>query len=332
MRIGVLGAGRIGTTHINNLAALESVTEVLVFDPDPAAIERVRGTATVCATAEELLSRSDGVVVATPTAHHPTDVRAVADAGLPCCCEKPISLDLAATEATLAYVEAAGTELQVGFHRRFDPGFRAMRQAVETGELGELYLVRAACHDVEPPHESYLPTAGSIFCDMHIHDFDAIAWLSGRSPVDVFARGSVLVDEMFARNDDVDTAAAVVTLEGGAIAILTGTRQNGVGYDHRTEVVGSRDALSAGLGPQMPLRSADPGVTQPVDPYPSFPVRFHDAYAAEMAAFVDLVAGKGPNQCPGAAAADALRLALAADRSLATGLPVRVDEIGSADV
>jgi len=329
MKIGVLGAGRIGHTHIVNLAGLPEVSEVLVYDPDPAAIERVSHFARSCSTVEELLDGSDGVVVATPTAHHPVGVREVADAGLPCFSEKPVSLDLAATEATLAYVAAAGTELQVGFHRRFDPAFQAMRRAVESGELGELYLVRAACHDFEPPHESYLPTAGSIFCDMHIHDFDAIAWLSGRTPVDVFARGSVLVDEMFARHDDVDTAAAVITLDGGALAILTGTRQNGVGYDHRTEIIGSRNSLSAGLGPQMPLRSADPGVAQPVDPYPNFPVRFHDAYAAEMASFVALVAGEGPNECPGIAAADALRVALAADQSLAKGQLVQISEINS---
>jgi len=327
MQIGVLGAGRIGQTHIINLAELPGVTEVLVYEPDANAARRVQEVATVCSSAKEVFTRSDAVVVATPTSRHPEDVRAVADAGLPCFSEKPVSLNLADTEATIAYAAAAGIELQVGFHRRFDPGFLKMRRAVESGDLGELYLIRAACHDYEPPHESYLPTAGSIFCDMHIHDFDAIAWLSGKTPIDVVARGSVLVDEMFARYDDVDTSAAIMTLEGGALAMLTGTRQNGVGYDHRTEVIGSRDALSAGLGPQMPLRSADPGVLQPVDPYPSFPVRFHQAYAAEMAAFVDLVAGEGPNQCPGSAAEDALRVALAADLSLARGSAVRIDEI-----
>jgi len=272
-------------------------------------------------------ARSDGVVVATPTARHPEDVGAVADARLPCFCEKPISLDLATTEATLAHVAGSGTELQVGFQRRFDPGFVEMKRRIDAGELGRLYLIRAASHDHEPPHESYLDTSGSVFRDMLIHDFDALAWLSGETPVDVHARGSVLVDEMFARHGDVDTCVATVSLAGGAFAVLTGTRQNGVGYDHRTEVVGSLDAVSAGLGPRMPLRSADPGVPQPVDPYPTFPVRFHDAYAAEMVAFVALVAGEGPNRCPGGAAYDALRLAVAADRSLAEGRPVPVAEI-----
>ena len=321
MRIGVIGAGRMGRTHIENLTALDGVEQVLVHDPDPAALAAAP-TATACDATDELLERSDAVVVTTPTARHADDVRVVADAGLPCFCEKPISLDPATTDAVLAHVAAAGIELQIGFQRRFDPGFREMRRRIDAGELGQLYLLRAASHDHEPPHESYLPTAGSIFRDMHIHDFDALVWLSGQRPVEVFATGSVLVDEMFARNDDVDTSAVVVRLDGGAIAVLTGTRQNGVGYDHRTEVVGSLDAVSAGFGPRTPLRSADPDGHQPREPFPSFPVRFHDAYAAEMAAFVDLVRGTGPNRCPGRTAADALRLAVAADASLASGAPV----------
>lgn len=326
MRIGVLGAGRIGATHVANLAALAAVDEVVVHDPAVAPTGAL-ADATWVDHPDGVLDGTDGVVVATPTARHPDDVAAVADAGLPCFCEKPISLDLATSEATLAHATAAGIELQVGFQRRFDPGFVAMKAAIDAGEVGTVYHVRAASHDHEPPHEGYLDGAGSVFRDMHIHDFDALAWLTGDTPVEVFARGSVLVDEMFARHDDVDTSVAVVTLAGGALATLTGTRQNGVGYDHRTEVIGSRDNLSAGFTDRLPLRSADPGGFTPVDPYPAFPVRFHEAYAAEMAAFVALVAGDGPNRCPGRAAVDALRLALAADRSLATGAPVPIADI-----
>ena len=326
MRIGVLGAGRIGSAHITNLLAAGTVDELVVHDPS-----RVRpplaSSVTLADSRDELLGRVDGVVVATPTALHPDDVRAVAEAGLPCFCEKPISLDLATSRSTVAHVAAAGTELQVGFQRRFDPGFVEMKRLIDSGELGAVYLLRAASHDHEPPHESYLTSAGSIFADMHVHDFDALVWLSGDEPVEVFARGSVMVDDMFARAGDVDTSVAVITLAGGALAISTGTRQNGLGYDHRTEVIGSLDNVCAGFDARMPLRSADTGGPQPVDPYPDFPTRFRAAYAAEMAAFVDLVAGRGPNRCPGRAAVDALGLALAADRSLATGGPVPVADV-----
>jgi myo-inositol 2-dehydrogenase / D-chiro-inositol 1-dehydrogenase len=328
VRIAVLGAGRIGRAHIENLAGLDRVEEIVVHDPHRAADLVTSARVAMVDTAEEAIERSDGVVVASPTDHHPDDVRRVAAAGLPCFCEKPLSLDLATSEGVVAQADAAGIELQVGFQRRSDPGFLAMKGAIEQGRVGEVHLVRAASHDHEPPHESYLPGAGSIFRDMLIHDFDAVPWLLDDTPVEVFARGAVLVDEMFAHHGDVDTCAAVVTMAGGTIAVLTGTRQNGVGYDHRTEVIGSKDSLSAGLVDRMPLRSADPGGFQPVDPFPTFPVRFRAAYVAEMAAFVALVAAEGPNRCPGRAAVDALRLAVAADRSLATGQPVRVADAG----
>ena len=164
-------------------------------------------------------------------------------------------------------MERAGVELQVGFMRRFDPGFVEMRRAVESGDLGDVYLVRAASHDHVPPHESYLDQAGSVYRDMHIHDFDAVRWLTGRDVVEVYAAGSVLVDEMFRRHGDVDMTALVLVLDGGVLASITGARANPLGYDHRTEVIGSRDAVCAGWTERTPLRSADPdGARGPVDP------------------------------------------------------------------
>lgn len=323
MRIGVLGAGRIGAVHAANLLRCAAVEEVLVFDPDAPA---VAGT-TSAATLDEVLDRAQGVVVATPTAAHPEHVRAVAAAGLPVFCEKPVSLDLAASQAVVDELDRLGVELQVGFQRRFEPGFVEMRRLVESGELGEVYLLRAASHDHHPPHESYLDTSGSIFRDMHIHDFDALPWLAGQRVVRVHAQGAVLIDEMYARHGDVDTSAVVLTFEHGPLAVITGARADALGYDHRTEVFGSADSVCAGLGPRMPMRSVDPGGPQPVDPYPSFPVRFAEAYAAEMAAFADLVASHGPNRCPGHHAVDALRLAIAAERSLAAGHPVEVADV-----
>jgi myo-inositol 2-dehydrogenase/D-chiro-inositol 1-dehydrogenase len=324
--VGVLGLGRIGATHAENAARIADV-DLVVFDTDPQQVER-----TVAATGaravpdrDALLADADAVIIATPTADHPDDLAAGASAGVPMLCEKPISLDVESTEAALRVVEAAGVDLQVGFMRRFDPGFVEMRRAIVDGDLGDLYLVRAASHDHVPPHESYLDGAGSVYRDMHIHDFDAVRWLTDRAVVEVYAAGSVLVDEMFERHGDVDMTALVLQLEGGVLASITGARANPLGYDHRTEVIGSRDALCAGWTERTPLRSADPrGRSDPVDPFPAFPDRFGPAYRAEVEAFVDLVRGVGENRSPGRAALDALRVAVAADRSLAEHRPVAV--------
>jgi myo-inositol 2-dehydrogenase/D-chiro-inositol 1-dehydrogenase len=327
--VGVLGLGRIGATHAHNLAQLDGV-ELVVHDPDPAATEQTlqvtKGRA--LPDREALLAEADAVVIATPTANHPDDLAAAAAAGLPILCEKPISLDVGTTAAALDVVARAGVELQVGFMRRFDPGFVEMRRAVESGDLGDLYLVRAASHDHVPPHESYLDHAGSVYRDMHIHDFDAVRWLTGRDVVEVYAAGSVLVDEMFRRHDDVDMTALVLVLEGGVLASITGARANPLGYDHRTELIGARDALCAGWTERTPLRSADPdGRSDPTEPYPAFPDRFGPAYRAEVEAFVALVRGEAENRSPGSNALEALRVAVAADVSRAEHRPVALAEI-----
>ena len=331
MIVGVLGLGRIGSTHAVNLARIDGV-DVVVYDPDPAAVER-----TIAATdarslpdRDAVLTEADAVVVASPTANHADDLAMAAAGGVPMLCEKPISLDLESTAAALQVVERAGLEIQVGFMRRFDAGFVEMRRAVTSGDLGDLYLVRAASHDHVPPHESYLDTSGSIYRDMHIHDFDAVRWLTGRNVIEVYAAGSVLVDEMFRRHADVDTTALVLVLDGGVLASITGARANPLGYDHRTEVIGSRDALCAGWTERTPLRSADPGgASGPVEPYPAFPDRFGPAYRAEVEAFVALVRGDSENRSPGHSALEALRIAIAADRSLAEHRPVAISEVTS---
>jgi myo-inositol 2-dehydrogenase / D-chiro-inositol 1-dehydrogenase len=169
-----------------------------------------------------------------------------------------------------------------------------------------------------------------MYRDQHIHDFDAVRWLSEREVVEVYAAGSVLVDEMFRRQGDVDMTALVLVLESGVLASITGARTNPLGYDHRMEVIGSRDAVCAGWTQRTPLRSVDPGAGgRPTDPWPAFSDRFGTAYMAEVDAFVRLVRDGGPNRSSGRGALDAMRVAAAADRSLAEHRPVAVTEIKS---
>jgi myo-inositol 2-dehydrogenase/D-chiro-inositol 1-dehydrogenase len=329
--VGVLGLGRIGAMHAANLASLADV-EVIVFDPDPMSVQRVTDAtgARSLPDRDALIAESDAIVIATPTANHLDDVMVGSAAGLPMFCEKPISLDVASAAAAVEAVERTGVELQVGFQRRFDAGFVELRRLVESGELGDLYHLRAATHDHFPPNESYLGTAGSMYRDQHIHDFDAVRFLSGREVVEVYAAGSVLVDEMFRRQGDVDMTALVLVLQGGVLASITGARAHPLGYDHRMEIIGSRDAVCAGWTERMPLRSVESEAGgRPADPWPEFSDRFGAAYVAEIAAFVRLVRDGGPNRSPVRSALEALRVAAAAERSLAEHRPVAVTEITS---
>ncbi|MFL6140924.1 MAG: Gfo/Idh/MocA family oxidoreductase [Labedaea sp.] len=330
MRIGVAGVGRIGSMHATNLSGLAAVDEVLLFDPVPGRASQAAAllgarTAPVD-TLDELLAASDGVLVATPTDTHAELLRRCLAARTPALCEKPIAGDLDTLQALIDEVSAAGIAVLVGFQRRFDPAVVELHRRIRAGELGTIYQVRAVGNDATPPDLGYLPASGGIFADLLIHDLDAVPWLVGEPVVEVYASGSVLVDKAFADADDVDNAVAVLRFAGGAHAVLFGGRHDPLGYDHRIEVLGSRDSLAVGLDPRTPVRSLEPGGPQAgADAYPGFQQRFHRAYANEMAVFVDVVAGRAENPSPIRDSLVSLRLAQACDASRRRGAPVRLD-------
>ncbi|MGH3922483.1 MAG: Gfo/Idh/MocA family protein, partial [Pseudonocardiaceae bacterium] len=298
MRVGVIGAGRIGAFHAATLVDLPEVDEVVVTDRDQtrAALVADRIGAT---TSDDVLGAGvDAAVIATPTPTHAELLVALARAGLPVFCEKPVASSVASTVAVLKEVEAAGTALQVGFQRRFDAGYQALREAVRAGRIGRLHGLRAVTADPAPPHSSYIPGSGGIFRDCSVHDFDAIRWVTGREIVEVYATGSNRGERFFADAGDVDTGVAVLTLDDGTLATAYATRYNGAGYDVRLEVSGVADTLVAGLDSWSPLLSTEPGVGSPPEPaYDHFADRFDAAYRAELSAFVDVAAGLVGSPC-----------------------------------
>jgi myo-inositol 2-dehydrogenase/D-chiro-inositol 1-dehydrogenase len=225
-------------------------------------------------------------------------------------------------------VAGAGVLLQVGFQRRFDPGYQAARRAVREGRLGELLVVRSAAHDPEPPPEASVAASGGIWRDLLIHDLDVVPWVVGQQVAEIYTDGTAH-SELFDRYDDVDTAVAVLRFTNGLLGVVTGSRHDPRGYDIRLELFGSRDSVVVGLDPQTPLRSLEPGVPAPEDAaYRDFTERFATAYAAELQAFLEAVREGLPSPCGGADARRALRLALCAERSRIEHRPVAVREVG----
>jgi myo-inositol 2-dehydrogenase/D-chiro-inositol 1-dehydrogenase len=335
LRIGVIGAGRIGSFHVRTLASLAGVASVTVCDAVEARARQVAGEigASVAATPESLVAAVDALVIATPTPEHAHMLQLAARAGLPAFCEKPVALELAALDAVSEEVDRAGILVQVGFQRRFDAGYRAARDSVAAGALGRLLIARAATHDPVPPAEAYISGSGGIFRDLHIHDFDALRFVTGEEIVEVYADGAVRETAWFAEHGDVDVAAAVLKLSGGGLAILSGTRHDPLGYDVRLELFGTRDSVAAGLDARSPIRSLEAGAAQPASPaYGDFMQRFHDAYQDELAAFVATVTDGGPSACTLHEARSALVVALAADRSRLERRPVAVDEVAGTPV
>jgi myo-inositol 2-dehydrogenase/D-chiro-inositol 1-dehydrogenase len=258
-------------------------------------------------------------------------LRLAAAAGLPAFCEKPVALDLATMVDVIGEVERAGILVQIGFQRRFDAGYRAAHDAVAAGALGNLLVVRAATHDPAPPAEEYIASSGGIFRDLHIHDFDAVRYVTGQEIAEVYADGAVRETSWFERHGDVDTAVAVLRLSGGTLGILSGARSDPLGYDVRLEVFGTADSIAVGVDRRSPMRSVEPGAPQPEGAgYANFIERFEPAYRSELAAFVDAIREGGASACTLDEARAALVVALAADRSRAERRPVSIEEVTSA--
>jgi myo-inositol 2-dehydrogenase/D-chiro-inositol 1-dehydrogenase len=334
MRIGVAGVGRIGAMHAANLASLDQVDEVVLFDPVPGRAEQAAaelGNGTSHVDDLDALLATDGVLLATPTNTHPEMLRRGIGAGIPVLCEKPIAGDLATMQALVDEVEKVGATVLVGFQRRFDPAIVELHRRLRAGEVGNVYLVRALGNDAQPPDFGYLPASGGIFRDLFVHDLDAVPWLVGEPVIEVYASGSVLVDQAFADADDVDNAVIMLKFAGGAHALIAGGRHDPLGYDHRIEVLGSKDSLTVGLDPRTPLTSLEAdGPTVSIDAYPGFPERFRNAYLNEMAVFVDVVAGRADNPSPVRDSLVSLRLAEACETSRRSGNPVRLlSEVGA---
>ncbi len=325
---GVLGAGRIGALHARNLAgAVDGAHLVAVIDADPEAAQRAAyGRATVCKDVDALLEHPDveAVLIASPTPLHAQQIKQAAGAGKAVFCEKPVALDLRETQDALAVVQETGVPFQIGFNRRFDSGFREVARAIHAGDLGRPEMFRSQSSDPTPPPESYVATSGGIFIDSVIHDLDIARFMMGKI-VRVTALGRVLVAPYMETHSDVDTSILTLEFASGAIGVIQNSRRTVHGYDLRVEVHGERGKLvtEAERATQV-WKYGEAGIQGDYVYY--FLERFRDAYRAEVQAFVDAVR-EGRTPTPGAEdALEALRVALAATKSLKEKRPVEVSE------
>lgn len=332
MRIGLVGTGRIGASHAAALAVRPEVSELVLSDVDRDRAASVAATvgATVVDDIDALLTPGglDGLVVAAATSAHAKLIVAGVRAGIPVFCEKPVAPDVAETVEVLREVARADTPVQIGFMRRFDPGYTRARHALRDGTLGELHRVHAVTCDATPPPAAYVPHSGGIFRDCHVHDFDAVRWVTGREFAEVQAFGANRGAAYFAEAGDVDTTAAVLRMDDQTVVTLQGSRYNGAGYDVRLELAGSQGTVAVGLDDRSALVSAEPEVDFPRDePFRDFWPRFTPAYEAEIAEFLRVANGEVASPCTVEDALEAVLVADAADRSMREGRTVRLSEV-----
>jgi myo-inositol 2-dehydrogenase/D-chiro-inositol 1-dehydrogenase len=329
IRVAVIGCGRIGRLHASILAReVPGLALVGVADPVTEAAESAAAeSGTVVRAIDEVLTASDvdAVAICSSTDTHVDLIAAAATSGKAIFCEKPVSLDLVQVERARQVVASAGVQFMVGFNRRFDPGHASVQQAVATGEIGDVHLVRITSRDPAPPPLDYLAVSGGLFCDMAIHDFDMARFVTGSEVVEVYARGAVRVDPRIGEVGDIDTAVTVLSHADGTITTIDNSREAVYGYDQRLEAFGSLGvALSDNHRPHFGWSMNRQGTSGPPLPW-FFLERYRESYKREWQAFAEYLAEGGPSPAGMEDALAATAIALAAGTSLREGRGVLLD-------
>ena len=326
-RIALIGAGRMGSLHAENVIANGRLELTAVADNNSSTAERLaERTGAQVRTYREILEDQaiDALIVASSTSSHLDNVLAAVRAGKPVFCEKPLSLDADTLKSALSELETGGVPVFVAFNRRFDPHLRELKRLLDSGNIGSLETMHIVNHDPAAPRADFIPRSGGLFKDFTIHDFDTAAWLGGNGFTEIFATGSCLVDPEIGELGDIDTAKLLLKSANGALCLISNSRRTGYGYDQRVELFGSAGAarLDNILDRQVCTVSEDGEAWTPF-PY-SFAERYAEAYRAEMDHFADVLdCSASPATGPRDSLA-ALRLADAAERSATTGVAVRL--------
>jgi myo-inositol 2-dehydrogenase/D-chiro-inositol 1-dehydrogenase len=332
VRVGVLGAGRIGKVHAEHLAhRVAGARLVAVCDVQPGAAEAcaARFGAKAFTDPAAVLEdpNVDAVIICTSTDTHARFIEEAARAKKHVFCEKPIDHDLSRIDRALLAAKSAGVKLQIGFNRRFDPNFRHVRETVAAGKIGKPLLVRITSRDPRPPPIEYVKVSGGMFLDMTIHDFDMARYLAGANVTSVFAVGGARVDPKIGAAGDIDTAIVTLEFENGAFGTIDNCREAVYGYDQRVEVFGSGGvAWADNQTPHRTGRGDREGMHAPL-PLDFFMDRYTESFIAEMSAFVACIRDGGEPPVTGEDGRVPVVMALAANKSLKEKRPVALAEV-----
>ena len=334
IKTGIIGAGRIGRVHAENIAKFVPEMEIkTVADPYMSAetaafLQRLR-IPNIVSDADAILGDPEirAVVVCSPTDLHAEYAIRSAQAGKDVFVEKPVDYRIERVKEVIDTAKKTGVKLQVGFNRRFDQNHRAVYEAVRAGKIGNLNLVKISSRDPEPPSIDYVKVSGGIFYDMMVHDFDMARFLAGSEVTEVFAYGAVLVDPAIGQAGDVDTAVVALKFENGAMGVIDNSRRAVYGYDQRVEVFGDRGAvMDVNDTPNnATLYGADGTVSGAC--YKIMWDRYTGAFAAEQKAFAAAVINGTETPVTGEDGLYPILIAAAAAKSLKEGRPVKISEI-----
>ena len=335
LKIGVVGCGRIGKLHINNLInSVPGVQVVAAADPmlDKSGAREWLAERKITNVSTDFMDvinnpEVDVVFVCSSTDTHCDVSMAAVQAGKHVFCEKPIDYDIDKIKKLLALVEEKGVKFQVGFNRRFDHNHKAVADAVKDGTIGDPHIVIVSSRDPEPPPASYVAVSGGIFYDMMIHDFDMARFLAGDEVEEVYAQGSVLVDPEIGKAGDVDTAVVTLKFKSGTIATIDNSRRAVYGYDQRVEVFGSKGVAFNGNDIPNTAHFADANGTVGGTAYQVMWDRYEQAFVNEMNAFAKAIKEGTETPVTGEDGLYPVEMAAAATKSLKDGRPVKIAEV-----
>ena len=333
VKVGIIGVGRIGRLHAENIAYRILDAEVVaIADVDAEAAKACAtklGIPSVYTDSSSIFEDAsiDAVLICSSTDTHASLIEQAAQVGKPIFCEKPVALDLGSVDRALDAVKQAGISLQIGFNRRFDPNFLRAKQLVAEGTIGVPHILRITSRDPAPPSLDYLKVSGGIFLDMTIHDFDMARYMMNDEVEEIHVAGAVLVDPRIGELGDVDTAVITLRFGSGALGVIDNSRRAVYGYDQRIEVLGEKGSIVVS-NPE-----ADTAVLAKEDGYHAPPLlhlfleRYTESFVAEMKAFIRCVREGIPPSVTGIDGRIPIVMAYAAKRSLDERRPVRLSEI-----
>ncbi len=333
IRMGVIGAGRIGKLHAENLATrIPGVELVAIADTNVQFAKELAEKLNVATYYEDYHKLLDdksieGVAICSSTDTHAKILTEAATAGKHIFCEKPIDHDLAKIDTALIAVKKAGVKCQIGFNRRFDPNFKRVREMVKDGKIGDLHILRITSRDPAPPPAEYVKASGGMFLDMTIHDFDMARYLSGSEVVEVFTAAAVLVDPEIGRAGDVDTAVITLKFANGAIGTIDNSRKAVYGYDQRVEVFGSNGMVSVSNNfPDSHIYSNAEQVSS-AKPMYFFLERYTESFLAEMREFISAIVENKETPVIAEDGKKPVLIAMAARKSYLENRPVKISEL-----
>ncbi len=330
---GVIGAGRIGKIHAENLATcipgaqVISIADIIL----EAAQETAAHLRILTSTADyhDILADPaiEAVAICSSTDTHAQIIAEAAQAGKHIFCEKPIDHDLAKIDTALAAVEKAGVKLQIGFNRRFDPNFRKVREMIAANKIGDPHILRITSRDPAPPPVEYIKVSGGIFLDMTIHDFDMARYLMGSEVVEIYVAGGVMVDPAIGEAGDIDTVIITLRFNNGAIGTIDNSRKAVYGYDQRVEVFGSGGMVATGNNTLDSNVYSNAEGVQSALPLHFFLERYAESYAQELREFVKSIHNDTTPPVIGIDGRIPVVMGMAALKSYRENRPVKLREI-----